>query len=105
MATLPSLAEPSSAAAAAATTTTAAATATTAATAAAQQPPQVSRMPSDTLHSVASTAKRRQKRKGGHLRARSTADVALAAAVDEQLAKRAREAPPSDEPRDDTEMT
>ena len=62
---------------------------------------------SGTLHtnSVANTAKRRQKRKGGHLRARKVADAALAVAVEEQDAKRARDAPPSDEPPDDTGMT
>ena len=50
-------------------------------------------------------AKLRQKRKGGHLRARKVADAALAEAAEERDAKRARDAPPSDEPPDDTEMT
>ena len=48
------------------------------------------------MHSVAGTAKRRQKRKGGHLRARGAADTALAAAIDERATKSARTGPSGD---------
>ena len=44
------------------------------------------------------------KRKSARIRTSSAANAAIDAATGEQLAKRARGAPPSNEPHDDTEM-
>ena len=57
------------------------------------------------MHSVAGTAKRRQKRKARSTRGHDRVEAALASAVDRELAKRARDAPPSDGLADETEMT
>ena len=57
------------------------------------------------MHSVANTAKRRQKQKGQRKRGRDRADAELASAVDGQPVKRVLSAPPRDEPDDETEMT
>ena len=57
------------------------------------------------MHSVARTAKRRQKRKSARFRTTDATDAALAAAADEQDAKRARASPPRDQPDNDTEQT
>ena len=57
------------------------------------------------MHSVAGTAKRRQKLKARSTRGHDRVEAALASAVDRELAKRARDAPPSDGLADETEMT
>ena len=57
------------------------------------------------MHSVAGTAKRRQKQKGQRKRGRDRAEAELASVADGPPAKRVLSAPPRDQPDDDTELT
>ena len=68
------------------------------------RPRRVALHPSSATGTAAAYQKKRQKRKSARIRTCSAANAAIDAGVGEQLAKRARDAPQSDEPPDDTEM-